>query len=91
MTKKIIIAVLIVLSFIAGSLSPRPNSLEQDQECKAGISSLKKDQGYKAGDYKIWYRSYRGRGGKTYQKIDIVGKRDLKGAVYQNGATIEEK
>lgn len=85
--RKLAIAILVALSFIGGSLSPKPNG----QECKAEISRLKKDQGYKAGSYKIWYRSYRGKGGKTYQKIDIVGKQDLKGAIYKKGATIEEK
>ena len=91
MTKKIIVAVLVVLSFVGGSLLPRPNGLNQDQECKATVNSLKKDQGYKAGDYKIYFRSYRGKGGKIYQKIDIQGKHNLIGAIYKKGATIEEK
>jgi hypothetical protein len=91
MSKKIIVAVLIVLSFVGGSLSPRPSGLGQGQECKAGTSRLKKDQGYKAGDYTIYYRIYKGRGGKIYHKIDINGKRDLKGGIYKKGATIEEK
>lgn len=91
MNKKILVAVLIVLSFVGGSLLPRPNGLNQDQECKAEINRLKKDQCYKAGDYKIYFRSYRGKGGKIYQKIDIQGKHNLKGAIYKKGATIEEK
>lgn len=91
MTKKIIIAVLIALSFVGGSLLPRPNGLNQDQECKAGTSRLKKDQGYKAGPYIVYYRTYKGRGGKIYQKIDIQGKRNLIGGIYKKGATIEEK
>ena len=91
MTKKIIVAMLVVLSFVGGSLLPRPNGLNQGQECKAGINHLKKDQGYKAGDYEIYFRSYRGKGGKIYQKIDIQGKHNLKGAIYKKGATIENK
>ena len=91
MTKKIIVAMLVVLSFVGGSLLPRPNGLNQDQECKAGTSRLKKDQGYKAGDYTIYYRTYKGRGGKMYQKIDIQSKHNLIGAIYKKGATIEEK
>ena len=90
MTKKIIIAMLVVLSFAGGSLLPRPNGLNQDQ-CEAETNRLKKDQGYKAGVYKIYFRSYRGKGGKIYQKIDIQGKHNLKGAIYKKGATIEEK
>ena len=90
MTKKIITVALIVLSFVGGSLLPRPNGLNQYQ-CEAGTSRLKKDQGYKAGNYTIYYRTYKGRGGKTYQKIDIQGKHSLKGAIYKKGATIEEK
>lgn len=91
MTRKIIVAILVMLSFVGGSLLPRPNVLNQGQECKATVNSLKKDQGYKAGDYTIYYRTYKGRGGKTYQKIDIQGKRNLKGGIYKKGATIEEK
>ena len=91
MKKKIIVAVLIVLSFFAGVALPRPNGLKQGQECKAGTSRLKKDQGYKAGDYTIYYRTYKGRGGKIYQKIDIQGKHNLIGGIYKKGATIEEK
>ena len=91
MTKKIIVVALIVLSFVGGSLLPRPNGLNQDQGCKATVNNLKKDQVYKAGDYKICFRSYRGKGGKLYQKIDIQGKHNLKGAIYKKGATIEEK
>ena len=91
MTKKIIVSVLIVLSFIGGSLLPRSNGLNQGQECKAGTSRLKMDQGYKAGDYTVYYRTYKGRGGKKYQKIDIQGEYNLIGGVYKKGATIEEK
>lgn len=91
MNKKIIVAILVVLSFVVGSLSPRPSGLGQGQECKAGTSRLKKDQGYKAGDYTIWFRSYRGKGGKIYQKIDIQSKHNIKGGIYKKGATIEEK
>lgn len=91
MSKKIIVAMLVMLSFVGGGLLPRPNGLSQDQECKADINCLKKDQGYKAGDYKIYFRSYRGKGGKIYQKIDIQGKHNLKGVIYKKGATIEEK
>jgi hypothetical protein len=90
MTKKIIVAMLTMLSFVGGSLLPRSNGLNQDQ-CEAEINRLKKDQGYKAGDYKIYFRSYRGKGDKIYQKIDIQGKHNLKGAIYKKGATIEEK
>lgn len=78
MTKKIIVSVLIVLSFIGGSLLPRSNGLNQGQ-------------GYKAGDYTVYYRTYKGRGGKKYQKIDIQGEHNLIGGVYKKGATIEEK
>ena len=88
--KKLSIAILIALSFISGSLLPKPNGLNQDQECKAGISKLKKNQGYKAGHYTVYYRTYKGRGGKIYQKIDIQGKYNLKGGIYKKGATIEE-
>lgn len=91
MSKKIIVAVLIVLSFVGGSLLPRPNSLNQDQECKAETNTLKKDQGYKAGPYTVVYRTYRGRGNKIYHKIDIKGKHNLIGGIYKKGATIEEK
>lgn len=91
MTKKIVIAMLAMLSFAGGSLLPRPNGLNRKQECKATVNRLKKDQGYKAGDYKIYFRKYRGKGGKIYQKIDIQGKHNLKGAIYKKGATIEEK
>ena len=91
MTKKIIVAVLIVLSFVGGVLLPRPSGLNQGQECKAGTSRLKKDQGYKAGPYTVYYRTYKGRGGKIYHKIDINGKHNLKGGIYKKGATIEEK
>lgn len=91
MNKKIIVAVLVVLSFVAGDILPLTNGLNQGQECKATVNSLKKDQGYKAGDYTIYYRTYKGRGGKTYQKIDIQGKHNLKGGIYKKGATIEEK
>lgn len=91
MNKKIIMAVLIVLSFIGGSLLPRPSGLNQGQECKAGTSRLKKDQGYKAGPYIVYYRTYKGRGGKIYHKIDINGKHNLVGGIYKKGATIEEK
>ena len=91
MTRKIIIAVLVMLSFVGGSLLPRPNGLNQGQESKAGTNRLRKDQGCRAGDYKIYFRSYRGKGGKIYQKIDIQGKHNLKGAIYKKGATIEEK
>ena len=91
MTKKIIVAVLILLSFVGGSLSPRPSGLGQGQECKAGTSRLKKDQGYKAGPYTVFYRTYKGRGGNIYHKIDINGKHNLKGGIYKKGATIEEK
>lgn len=89
MNKKILVVILVMLSFVAGGLLPRPNGL--GQECKAGTSRLKKDQGYKAGDFTIYYRTYKGRGGKTYQKIDIQGKHNLKGGIYKKGATIEEK
>lgn len=91
MTKKIIVVVLIILSFVGGSLLPRPSGLNQDQECKAGVNRLRKNQGYKAGDYTVYFRSYLGKGGKIYQKIDIQGKHNLKGAIYKKGATIEEK
>ena len=91
MTRKIIVAILVMLSFVGGSLLPRPNGLNQGQECKAGTNRLKKGQAYKAGDYTIWYRSYRGKGGKIYQKIDIQGKYNLKGGIYKKGTTIEEK
>ena len=91
MNKKIMVAILVILSFVGGSLSPRPSGLSQDQECKAGTSRLKKDQGYKAGDYTIYYRTYKGWGGKIYQKIDIQGKHNLIGGIYKKGATIEEK
>lgn len=78
MNKKILVAVLVVLSFVGGSLLPRPNGLNQGQE-------------YKAGPYTIYYRTYKGRGGKTFQKIDIQGKHSLIGDIYKKGATIEEK
>ena len=91
MNKKIIVAVLVMLAFVAGGMLPRPSGLGQGQECKAGTSRLKNGQGYKAGPYTVVYRTYRGRGGKIYHKIDINGKRDLIGSVYQKGATIEEK
>lgn len=91
MNKKILVAVLVVLSFVGGGLLPRPSGLNQGQECKAGISRLEKDQGYKAGPYTIHYRTYKGRGGKIYQKIDIQGKHNLIGGIYKKGATIEEK
>lgn len=91
MNKKIIVAVLVVLAFVAGVLLPRPNGLNQGQGCKAGTSRLKKDQGYKAGTYTVYYRTYKGKGGKTYQKIDIQSKHNLKGGIYEKGATIEEK
>ena len=91
MNKKIVSVVLFMSAFIAGGLLPRPNGLNQGQECKAGTSRLKKDQGYKAGDYTIYYRTYKGRGGKIYQKIDIQGKHNLIGGIYKKGATIEEK
>lgn len=89
MNKKISIVAFVMLAFVAGSLLPRPNGI--DQESKAAVNKIKKDQAYKAGPYKIWYRVYRGKGGKIYQKIDVVGKHNLKGAVYKKGATIEEK
>ena len=91
MTRKIIVAILVMLSFVGGSLLPRPNGLKQDQECKAETNRLRKGQAYKAGDYTIFWRSYRGKGGKIYQKIDIQGKHNLKGAIYKKGATIEKK
>lgn len=87
MNKKIAVVVLTVLAFVAGGLLPRSN----DQDCKAETNRLKKDQAYKAGDYTIYWRSYRGKGGKTYQKIDIQGKYKLIGATYKKGATIDEK
>lgn len=89
MSKKIVTVVLVVLAFIAGGLLPKPN-----QEIKAEtnkIQKLKKGQTYKAGDYMIWFRSYRGKGGKIYQKIDIQGKHNLIGSVYKKGATIDER
>lgn len=89
MNNKIIVVVLVMLSFVAGGVLPRPNGL--NQECKAGTNKIIKDQGYKAGDYTIYYRTYKGRGGKIYQKIDIQGKHNLKGGIYKKGATIEEK
>lgn len=70
------VAVLIVLAFIAGYMLPRSNDLKQDQE-------------YRAGNYKIWFREYRGKGNRMYQKIDIQSKHDLVGNVYKKGATIE--
>lgn len=91
MNKKIIIVLLIVLAFVGGYLLPRPSGINQGQESKAGTSRLKKDQGYKAGDYTIYYRTYKGRGDKTYQKIDIQGKHNLIVGIYKKGATIEEK
>lgn len=76
--KKLLVAVVIVLAFVAGYLLPRQGMLE-------------KGQAYKAGDYTIVYRTYTGRGGKVYQKIDIQGKSNLIGGVYKKGATIEEQ
>lgn len=76
--KKLSIAVLIVFAFVAGYLLPRQSVLE-------------KDKAYKAGDYVIHYRTYKGKRGKEYQKIDIQGKNNLIGGVYKKGATIEEK
>ena len=76
--KKMSVAVIAVLAFVAGYLAPKQNS------------NLVKDQGYKAGDYTIFWRSYRGKGGKAYQKIDIQGKYNLKGGIYKKGATIDE-
>ena len=90
MIKKITVTVFVVLSFIAGGLLPRPSGLGQDKKCEARTNVLKKDQGYKAGDYTIYYRTYKGRGSKIYQKIDIQGKHNLKGATYKKGATIEK-
>lgn len=89
MFKKISVVGLVMLAFVAGSLLSRPNGL--NQESQAAVNQIKKDQTYTAGHYKIWYRVYRGKGGKTYQKIDVVGKHNLKGAIYRNGATIEER
>ena len=91
MNKKILVVLLVILAFVAGGLLPRPSGLDQGQECKAETNTLKKDQGYKAGPYTVYYRTYKGRGGKIYQKIDIQGKHNLKGATYKKGATIEEK
>ena len=91
MNKKIVSVVLVMSAFIAGGLLPRPNGLKQDQECKAGTSRLKKNQGYKSGPYTVYYRTYKGRGGKIYYKIDINGKHNLIGGIYKKGATIEEK
>ena len=91
MNKKIVSVVLVMSAFIAGGLLPRPNGLKQDQECKAETNKLKKGRAYKAGDYTIFWRSYRGKGGKIYQKIDIQGKHNLKGAIYKKGATIEKR
>ncbi len=76
--KKLSIAVIIFLAFCSGYLLPKQNMLE-------------KDKAYKAGDYIIYYRTYKGRGGKMYQKIDIQGKHDLIGGIYKKGATIDEK
>ena len=69
---------MIILAFVAGYLLPKPNTLE-------------KDKAYKAGDYTIYYRTYKGKGGKTYKKIDMQGRYNLIGGVYQKGATIDEK
>lgn len=90
MFKKISVVGLVMLAFVAGIILPRPSGL-QDQKSQAAANILKKDQKYKAGPYMIWYRVYRGKGGTTYKKIDIVGKHNLKGAIYKNGATIEER
>lgn len=76
--KKLFVAVIVALAFVAGYMLPRQKVLE-------------KGQTYKAGNYKIFYRTYKGKGGKTFQKIDIQGKHNLVGGVYQKGATIEEK
>lgn len=84
--KKFYIAVLVALAFVSGSLLPKPNG----QECKAETNTLKKNQAYKAGDYVIYYRTYKGKGGKVFEKIDIKGKHVLIGGVYKKGATIEE-
>lgn len=89
MFKKISVVGLVMLAFVAGSLLPRPDGL--DQESQAAFNKIKKDQVYRAGPYKVWYRVYHGKGGKIYQKIDVVGKHNLKGAIYKNGATIEER
>lgn len=86
MIKKITVVSLIALAFVAGYMLPKP-----DGKCKAETNSLVKGQAYKAGDYTIFWRSYRGRGGKIFQKIDIQGKYNLIGATYKKGATIEEK
>ena len=75
--KKLFFAVLIALAFVAGYLAPRQ-------------STLTKGQAYKAGDYIVYYRTYKGKAGKVCQKIDIQGKHKLIGGVYQRGATIEE-
>ena len=76
--KKLSAVVLIFLAFIAGYLIPRSNDLA-------------KDQGYKAGPYTVYYRTYKGHSGKIYHKIDINGKHNLIGGIYKKGATIEEK
>lgn len=86
MIKKITVVVLIALAFVAGYMSPKQNST-----CKAETNRLVKGKAYKAGDYTIFWRSYRGKGGKIYQKIDIQGKYNLIGATYKKGATIDEK
>ena len=89
--KKMSIAVIAVLAFVVGYMLPRQNGLNQDQECKVEMNRLKKDQGYKAGPYTVYYLTYKGRGGKIYHKIDINGKHNLIGGIYKEGATIEEK
>lgn len=74
--KEMFVAVLVVLAFVAGYLAPKQNILE-------------KNKAYHAGNCTIYYRTYKGKGGKTFQKIDIQGKHNLMGNAYQNGATIE--
>lgn len=89
MSKKVVTFVLVMLAFVAGYMIPK-----QNQQCKAEtnkIYKLKKGQEYRAGDYRIWFRSYRGKGGKIYQKIDIQGKHNLIGGIYKKGATIDER
>lgn len=74
--KKLFVAVVVVLAFVAGYLLPRQNVLKKDRE-------------YRAGNYRICFREYRGKGNRVYQKIDIQGKHALIGGIYKKGATIE--